>query len=382
MRENHGPGLAPLDTLARIRALDPWFHDIDLGPGLKTKLGPCADEPPDHPRPMWELVRRHIQADLSGRSVLDVGCNAGFYSFEAKRLGAARVLGIDSQRREIAQARLAAEVLGLDVLFRRLSVYDLSIEDVGSFDLVLALGLLYHCRHPLLALERLFEVTRGTLIVESAVAPEAWTGAPQERFIGGLVRRLSPAFTIENDPNSVEAVQNWFLPSAACLGSLLGEAGFGGVAHVAIGDQRSIFVCTRDAAPESARPGTHRARLLSRDSVVSTSASGEIALTVRLWNVGTSTWEASVGREEERGAVLLGAHLLDAAANVLEWDFRRYRAGLSRAVPPGEWIELDARLEAPGAAGDYVLEFDLVREFEGWFEDFGGTPLHLALEVS
>ncbi len=382
MPENAGPDADPRNLLARIRALDPWFHDIDLGPELKTKLGPCADEPGDHPKPTWELVRPHLPADLSGQSVLDVGCNAGFYSFETKRLGAKRVLGVDAQRREIAQARLAAEILGLDVTFRRSSVYDLSIADIGPFDLVLALGLLYHCRHPLLALERLFEVTRGKLIVESAVAPKEWAGAVQARPIGGLVRRLVPAFYIENDPDAAEAVYNWFLPSSACLAALLHGVGFEGVTHVAISDQRSLFVCSRNKDVSSdARTRTYKARLIARETVVPVSASDEIALTVRLWNVGTATWEASVGREEERGAVLLGVHLLDAAENVREWDYRRYRGALSREVRPGEQVDMHVRLTAPSTAGQYLLEFDLVREFEGWFEDVGGTPLKIGLVV-
>lgn len=384
MSEKPGPGADPRSLLARIRALDPWFHDIDLGPELKTKLGPCADEPGDHPKPTWEILKPYLPADLSGRSVLDVGCNAGFYSFEAKRLGAARVLGVDAQRREIAQARLAAEVLGLDVTFQRASVYDLTIADVGPFDLVLALGLLYHCRHPLLALERLFEVTggSGTLVVESAVAPEEWTGAAQTRSIGGLVRRLVPAFYIENDPDAAEAVYNWFLPSPACLSALLRDVGFEIVTHVAIAEERSLFVCTRSAGTRSdTRVKSYKARLVAREAAVSTSASDEIAVSVRLWNVGTATWEASAGREEERGAVLLGVHLLDVAENVLEWDFRRYRGALSRRVRPGEWTDMEVRLTAPGAAGRYLLELDLVREFEGWFEDVGGTPLKVGLVV-
>jgi hypothetical protein len=97
--------------------------------------------------------------------------------------------------------------------------------------------------------------------------------------------------------------------------------------------------------------------------------------------LGTATWEASIGREEERGAVLLGVHLLDAAENVLEWDFRRYRGALSRTVRPGEWIDMEVRLTAPKSAGQYLLELDLVREFEGWFEDVGGTPLKVDLDV-
>ena len=108
---------------------------------------------------------------------------------------------------------------------------------------------------------------------------------------------------------------------------------------------------------------------------------GEVLLAIRVWNVGTAAWEASVGREEERGAVLLGVHLLDEAENVLEWDYRRYRGALSGRVRPGEWIDMDVRLTAPGSAGAYFLELDLVREFEGWFEDVGGEPLRVGLVV-
>jgi tRNA (mo5U34)-methyltransferase len=380
--EKPGSAKDPGRLLARIRELDPWFHDIDLGAVLKTKLGPCADEPDDHPRPTWALLKAYLPADLSGQSVLDAGCNAGFYSFETKKLGAKSVLGIDAQRREIAQARLAAEVLELDVTFRRSSVYDLSIAELGQFDLVLALGLLYHCRHPLLALERLFEVTRGTLIVESAVAPEEWTGGARTRSIGGLLRRLVPAFYIENDSNSAEAVYNWFLPTPTCLAALLSSVGFGGIRHVAISADRSLFVCTRRGdASDDGRAGSYRARLIARDPDVSASAAGEIALAVRLWNTGTATWEASAGRQEERGAVLLGIHLLDEAENVLELDYLRYRGALYERVRPGECIDMDVRFASPAAAGRYLLELDLVREFEGWFEDVGGTPLRVGLVV-
>ncbi|PYT03068.1 MAG: TIGR04290 family methyltransferase, partial [Acidobacteria bacterium] len=83
--------------------------------------------------------------DLAGRSVLDVGCNAGFYAVELKRRGASRVVGVDSQRNLIRQAEFVREVLSLDIEYRRASVYDLDPRASGQFDITLALGLIYHC---------------------------------------------------------------------------------------------------------------------------------------------------------------------------------------------------------------------------------------------
>src|SRR3712207_300390 len=105
----------------RIEALGPWFHNIKLG-GIWTApehfLG-------DYPNEKFQRFAPHLPADLSGKSVLDIGCNAGFYSMEMKRRGADRVLGIDSDDRYLAQARLAGEALGYDnIEFRKLDVYD------------------------------------------------------------------------------------------------------------------------------------------------------------------------------------------------------------------------------------------------------------------
>src|SRR5947209_8360293 len=109
----------------RIERLGPWFHRIELGDGLATKSESFSGEDADHPRATWEKVRVCLPDDLSGKSVLDVGCNAGFYSIEMKRRGAERVLGVDSQRNLIRQAEFVRNVLDLDIEYRRLSVYDL-----------------------------------------------------------------------------------------------------------------------------------------------------------------------------------------------------------------------------------------------------------------
>src|SRR5262245_58734281 len=133
--------------LKQIEALGPWFHCIDLGNGVKTKTESISGEPINHPLGTWEIIKRCLPEDLSGKTVLDVGCNAGFYSIESKRRGAVRVLGVDAQRTMINQAHFVRSVLGLDIDFRRMSAYDLNRRSVGEFDVTLALGLIYHCKH-------------------------------------------------------------------------------------------------------------------------------------------------------------------------------------------------------------------------------------------
>src|ERR671932_262566 len=131
----------------RAAALGEWFHNIDLG-GVSTAPNHFLG---DYPSIKWRNFRHAIPEDLTGMSVLDIGCNGGFYSIEMKRRGAARVLGVDHDSQYLDQARFAAKVLGFDIEFRTLSVYELpSLKE--RFDLVLFMGVFYHLRNPLHAL--------------------------------------------------------------------------------------------------------------------------------------------------------------------------------------------------------------------------------------
>ena len=87
----------------RIEALGPWFQNLDLN-GVRTAPGHFLG---DYPADKFARFAHLVPRDLTGKTVLDIGCNAGFYSFEMRRRGASRVLGIDSDARYLAQARLA-----------------------------------------------------------------------------------------------------------------------------------------------------------------------------------------------------------------------------------------------------------------------------------
>ena len=214
------------DLKARIEALGPWFHNIDLG-GTWTA--------PDHflgnyPAQKFRHFAPHLPEDMSGKSVLDIGCNAGFYSIEMKKRGAGRVLGVDSDDRYLAQARLASETLGFDdIEFAKLDVYDVGA--IGErFDFVIFMGVLYHLRHPLLALDLIREHVAGDMLLFQSMqrgsneilpleedydffdtAPFDEAGYPKMHFIE---RRYAGDWT------------NWWAPNRACTEAMLRSAGF------------------------------------------------------------------------------------------------------------------------------------------------------------
>jgi tRNA (mo5U34)-methyltransferase len=230
----------------RAAALGPWFHNLDLG-GVRTAPEHFLF---DYPAVKWRGFSHAIPADLSGKRVLDIGCNGGFYSLEMTRRGAS-VVGIDHDERYLAQARFAAEVGGMSIDFRQMSVYDVAA--LGErFDLVLFIGVLYHLRHPLLALDLIHEHVAGdTLVFQSLQrgARDAMPIAPDYDFFEQAMfddARWPKLHFIEqrysNDPT------NWWAPNAAASAAMLRSAGF------AILDQpeQEVFICRRIDAPSGA----------------------------------------------------------------------------------------------------------------------------------
>jgi tRNA (mo5U34)-methyltransferase len=185
-----------------------WYHQIDLGQGIVT---------PGSDNTLARIAMAGLPADLRGRSVLDIGAWDGAFSFEAERRGAARVVAVDSfcwnggGWGTKAGFECARRVLGSKVEDRELDVLDLSPETVGRFDLVLFLGVLYHMKHPLLALERVASVTSGQLILWTQI-DLAHLDQPAAAFY--------PESELNDDPT------NWWGPNPAAVIGLLHTAGF------------------------------------------------------------------------------------------------------------------------------------------------------------
>lgn len=230
----------------RIRALDPWFHNLELG-GVRTAPDHFLG---DYPSFKWRRFQHVVPGSLRGKSVLDIGCNAGFYSLEMKRRGAARVLGVDADPHVLRQARLAAEVCGLDIEFRQLSVYD--VGRLGeTFDLVIFMGVLYHLRHPLLALDLLYEHVVGDLLLFQSMQRGS---DAVERLADDYPITETSIFGRESYPRLHFVEQhysrdptNWWIPNRACVEAMLRSAGFAIEAH----PEAEVYLCRRGRRAEA-----------------------------------------------------------------------------------------------------------------------------------
>jgi len=185
-----------------------WFHRIDLGNGIVT---PGTDNSND------KLKTIKLHEDLSGKSVLDIGAWDGFFSFEAERRGASRVVALDSfswNNPEWGTKKgfeLARTVLNSKVEDIEIEVLDISPENVGTFDIVLFLGVLYHMRHPLLALEKISKVTKELLIVESEIE---------------LIEKNRPVMVFYPGDELAGDSSNWWVPNQSGMESMLKDVGF------------------------------------------------------------------------------------------------------------------------------------------------------------
>ncbi|WP_022681643.1 TIGR04290 family methyltransferase [Sphingobium bisphenolivorans] len=224
---------ADAETLRqRIEALAPWFHNIDID-GISTAPDHFLG---DYPAGKFARFASVLPSDLSGKTVLDIGCNAGFYSFEMKRRGASHVLGIDSDERYLAQARLATEAFGFDgVEFGKLSVYD--VATLGQkFDLVIFMGVFYHLRHPLLALDLIREHVAGDMLLfqtmQQGSSDVMEVPADHPFFMPGTAE--PPAYFDDPAYPKMHFIErefahdwtNWWAPNAACSQAMLRAAGF------------------------------------------------------------------------------------------------------------------------------------------------------------
>jgi tRNA (mo5U34)-methyltransferase len=231
-----------MDLMADIERLGPWYHAIDLGDGTATPGR-------SRPEPKFELIAGQLPASLRGLRVLDLGCNAGGVAVEFARRGAA-VVGVESGVRYYRQACWVRDVLGLDIEYHNMSIYDVGSID-GSFDIVLFLGLLYHLRYPQLSLDLLATKCVGTLIINTPIV----------RSEARLMELRVPGST-ERIDQAGEARFNWWFPSPTALRTMLAVAGFTDIVEFA--SSETPFVSSSTDADNTSAFGTGTVHLRAR----------------------------------------------------------------------------------------------------------------------
>jgi tRNA (mo5U34)-methyltransferase len=156
------------DIAVDVRQLGPWFHNLHLPCGLQTAPNHVLG---DFPGCKWAVLSPELPEQLDGWTVLDVGCNAGFYTFELASRGA-RVTAVDCDPKYLRQAEWACAQFGLEerVSFRRMQVYDLARE-AEPYDLVLFMGVFYHLRYPTLALDIVSRLAKRLLVFQTMTLP-------------------------------------------------------------------------------------------------------------------------------------------------------------------------------------------------------------------
>jgi tRNA (mo5U34)-methyltransferase len=248
-----------------------WWHSFELPDGtliegvcglasLQDRIGPFP-----------------IPQDLQGKRVLDIGTWDGWFAFEMERRGA-EVLAIDSWDTPLFHQMHAR--LGSRVEYRQIDMYKLTPETVGRFDIVLFMGVLYHLKHPLLALERVCALTTDMAVVDSFVLRE-------EHLLGESVERR-PVMEFYETNEMGGQTDNWVGPSLPCLMSLCRTAGFARVELRKVIQHSACIACYRrwDAPPHARRPGlnwwlsatTATMASTSIAAAMSTSPSGSTAM--------------------------------------------------------------------------------------------------------
>ena len=209
-----------------IESLKPWFHNLHLPSGEQTA--------PDHwlgdfPTFKWKQIEPYIPHDLHGWRVLDIGCNAGYYSFQLAERGAT-VTAIDVSDHYLSQAKWAADLLGLSerIEFRHMQIYELA-RTPDEYDLVWFMGVLYHLRHPLLALDIVRRKTHRQMVLQTLTLPGRRIGPatnnlswqdrnrmcdPDWPFMAFIEHRLA------SDPT------NWWAANENCVEAMLRSSGF------------------------------------------------------------------------------------------------------------------------------------------------------------
>jgi len=224
----------------KIEELQPWRQDIEFCEGIRTGSGKISNLEPKH---KWNDYKKYLPEDLTGKSVLDVGCNSGYITVQCKLRNASRVLGVDAMEKNIRQAELVSEFFNANVewLIQDAHLYTLTTDE--QFDYIIFSNLFYHLRYPTLVLDRLAEMTKSILIFNTPSVGNDPVITPEDDY----ERNSEKSFdTINGYPKMyfvekyfAQDFSNWWFPNESCCFSLLRASGMKVIDH----PREGLFIC-------------------------------------------------------------------------------------------------------------------------------------------
>jgi tRNA (mo5U34)-methyltransferase len=233
-----------------IENLAPWFHNIHLPEGQETA--------PDHflgdfPSFKWNEIKGEIPENLTGKTVLDIGCNAGYYSLKLAQRGA-QVTAIDLDTHYLKQAEWVIGQFGLEekIKLKQHQVYDLARDD-EQYDIVWFMGVFYHLRYPVLGLDIISRKTQGTLVFQTLTLPGiGGFEAKQDYSIHEreeMLKDIWPKMAFIEKEFSGDPT-NWWFANRSGIEALLRSSGF----RICAAPGSELYICK----PDSQNPGVSR----------------------------------------------------------------------------------------------------------------------------
>jgi len=228
------------ELLKELPSLKTWHHIIDLGEGISTAKKQHSGY---NPEDRWKLIEKHLPEDLTGKSVLDLGCNSGYMSMKMKKRGASRVVSVDSFITSIKQTEFISKWFDVDLEIIKDDVHAYCLTTDERFDYVLFLGLFYHLKYGTIVLDRLAEMAMDKLFFQtSQIGPNIQNFEPEENYTHDDRLKMIKSddfpkmYFIEKKYNY--DLSNWWIVNQPAIISLIRNAGLKIIAK-----EKAIYVC-------------------------------------------------------------------------------------------------------------------------------------------
>lgn len=212
--------------LKELPSCGEWYHKIDFGTGISLSTTKQARNPEE----MWKnWIEPYLPSDLSGKSVLDLGCNSGYLSMKMKKKGASKVVSVDYNDKFIKQTKFVSKWFNVDLEIIHQEAHEFVLTTDYQFDYIIFVGLFYHLKYGVMVLDRLAEMTKEKLFFQSATVGPLFDDIPKRDFMmengDEMVSSSEVPKLIFIENKFRYSKDNWWIPNQPAMIALIRNAG-------------------------------------------------------------------------------------------------------------------------------------------------------------